>query len=206
MNRQLILLAVTTATVAGYLANLKQQDTLPKAADRFAKAVISSDVATLWTFVPEDERAYYNLDEEKFSHYWRTIVQPHLKGFDSYEFEIDEANGFDVIAKTTNNPLTQRTFALLVSGQKGDYYVPYIIGKSCIYAAAADISGQNVTQFQRFDHYAKWASDNRSRLLVLGFNKIRRGPMFPGESPDEMSEHFKHIADEKFARAWFPEL
>jgi hypothetical protein len=200
MNRQFVILSVAVLTVAGYLVSLKTQDTLPKAADRLGQAVISSDIDTLWSFVPKNERSFYNLDKEKFRKYWNTIVQPHVHGFNSIEFDASGTNGIEVVARTSRNPVSSKAFSLLVSGQNGDYYVPYFLATAGIHAVAADISNKNVKVYQRFELYSKWVATNKARLTELGFSKIRRGPLYQCETLDEMENRFRTIAKDDVAR------
>lgn len=206
MDRQIYVLALTTVVMSCYLGSVVRQDTLSKSADRLAKAIVQGDTTTIWTFVPEDERKYYSLNQGKFAAYWEKIVQPHLKGVVTYEFSVAGTNGLEVVLKSSEPLNKQKLFSLLVSGQKGQYYVPYIIATSGLHAAAANIALKNLTTFQRFDHYAEWIKGSKQDLISLGFQRIRRGPLFPGETPDEMEHHFREIADEDFARAEVTEL
>jgi hypothetical protein len=199
-NRELILLTATTILVAGYFGNTLNQDTIDGASDRLAKAVLTSDTAAIWSFVPDDEREFYGLDQEKFAKYWKTVVQPNLENLDSVKLRAAGTNGIEVVLQSSRDKVAKSGFVLLVSGQMGRYYVPYIVATSGLHSAEISINAGPVTKYQRFDGYAKWAQDNKSQFESLGIHKIRRGPMFPGETMDEMSKHFKKVADDDFER------
>ena len=205
-NRQLGLLFIAAIFTGCFVGHGYMQDTLPKAADRLAKAVLAADTATIWSFVPEDERRFYDLSEEKFSRYWMEIVQPHLAKLDSYEFDVAGTNGLEVVAMDSKLAVNPRRFTLLVSGQKGKYYVPYIVATAALHSCTTDSAKENVSTFQLFYLYSRWANDTADRAKALGFHKFRRGPMFSGETLKEMSLHFKNIADEDFVRVQLASL
>lgn len=199
-TRQISIMAATIIVAATYSWSILAADTLPKAADRLGKAVLTGDTDTIWSFVPSDEQSFYDLDKEKFSIYWKTIVAPKLVGFSDYEFRAAGSNGIEVVAKSGSNAPSEKRFTMLVSGQKGHYYVPYIVGVSAIHSAAIDFSNRNITKLQRCDHYAKWVKDNKNTLEQLGFAKIRRGPIFPSETLSELIQYFEKGAKEERER------
>ena len=192
--RPFILLATTTIVVAGYFVSIVSEDTLPKAADRFGKAILASNTVTLWGFVPEDERAFYGFDQRKFDAYWSKIIQPHLKDLKSYHVFATSATGLLVICEPAKVDETTPKFALLVTGQMGKYYSPYIVGYSSINCAALDLKVKKVSDYRRFSQYASWVKTNKAQLLEIGIPMIRRGPKFPGETLDKMRVHFEEIA------------
>ncbi|MEI7986224.1 MAG: hypothetical protein WCI55_11410 [Armatimonadota bacterium] len=199
-GRQLIVVAITSCVVAIYAISLLQKDSLSKASNRFGNAVISSDVATLWSFVPDDERHFYGLDESKFAAYWKEIVQPKIKGVDSYELAASASNGITVIAKSSHQGRYAKSFGMLVSGQRGHYFVPYIVATSSIHSASSELGPGKIKKSDRFQHYAKWIVENHSKLSALGISNMRRGPMYQNESLDEIKQKFLNTASEELAR------
>ncbi len=198
--RQLIVVAITSCVVAIYAISLLQRDSLSKASNRFGTAIISSDVAILWSFVPDDERKFYNLDESKFSRYWREIVQPKLIGVDRYELEASATNGITVIAKSSHRDKGARSFGMLVSGQRGHYFVPYFVATSGIHSASTELGTGKVKKSDQFQHYVRWIEENQSKLNALGISNMRRGPMYQNESLDEIRRKFLDTASEELAR------
>ena len=187
-------MATTTVVVAAYLASVVSEDTLPNAANRFGKAVLANDTATIWKFVPEDERAYYGLDQQKFETYWTTIVRPHLGGMNTFHLYNSPSLGLRVICESVGASDISPRFTLLVTGQKGKYYAPFIIACSCINAAGLDLKSTKVSKNDRFGHYAEWINSNKSQLEALGISVLRRGPKFGGETLKGLEKHFIEIA------------
>ncbi len=198
--RQLIVVAVTICFVASYAILILQKDSLSKASDRFGKALVSSDVATLWSFVPDDERKFYGLDESKFAQYWKEIVQPKLKDVDTYVLEASASNGITVVAKSSHQGKDAKSFGMLVSGQRGHYFVPYIVATSSIHSASNELGPGKIKKSDRFQHYAKWIEENQSKFRSLGISNMRRGPMYQNESLEEIKQKFMETASEELAR------
>ena len=195
MNRRpLLFMAITTVVVAAYLVSVVSEDTLPNAASRFGKAVLANDTAAIWKFVPEDERTYYGLDQQKFEAYWTTIVKPHLGGINSFHLYNSPSLGLRVICEPVGARDISPRFTMLVTGQKGKYYAPFIIACSCINAAGLDLKSTKVSKNDRFGHYAEWIKSNKSQLDALGISVLRRGPKFGGETLGALKNHFEEIA------------
>ena len=198
--RQLVVIAITCCVVAIYAISLLQKDSLSKASNRFGKALISSDTATLWSFVPDDERKFYDLDEGKFAAYWKEIVEPKIKGVETYELAASASNGITVTAKSSHQGKDAKSFGMLVSGQRGHYFVPYIVATSGIHSAASELGTGKIKKSDQFQHYVKWIEENQSRLNALGIRSMRRGPMYQNESLDEIKQKFLNTASEELAR------
>ncbi len=204
--RQFLLVSGALFAASGYGLSILNQDTLPKAAKRFGAAVLASDTATLWTFVSNDERAFYGLDEKKFDTYWMTIIKPNLGDFHTFDLYASSSNGLDVRAKRDRAKDTSPCFTLKVSGQKGKYYVPYLIACSSICVAGLDLETTKAPIHTRFDRYVQWIDSNKSRLKVSGISMIRRGPKFQGESISHMKAQFQKNAANDEARILIPAI
>ncbi len=199
-KRSLLFMTATTIVVATFLASVVLEDTLPKAANRFGKAVLANDTAALWKFVPEDERAFYGLDQRKFDTYWTSIVRPHLGNINSFHLYNSPSLGLRVICESAGASDVSPRFTLLVTGQQGKYYAPFIIACSCISAADHDLRSTKTSKSNRFNHYAEWIKSNKSHLDTLGISVLRRGPKFGGETLLTLERHFAEVAASDKAR------
>jgi len=201
-------LLVGSAIVAslGYGMSVVSQDSLPKAAKRFGTAVLASDTSTIWTFLSNDERAFYGLDEKKFDTYWMTVIKPKLKDFHQFDLYASSANGIDVRTKRDGSKPTTPCFTLMVSGQKGKYYAPYLIARSSICAAGLDLETTKTPKHTMFDHYVQWIDSNKSLLEASGIYMMRRGPKFPGETLNHMKAHFQENVAHDEARILIPAI
>jgi hypothetical protein len=198
MNRQNTLLVTALVAVTGYMIWSKSTDTLSKAANRFGNALVASDTDTIWTFVPQEERAFYSYDKEKFTKFWNSAIKPNLKKSDSFLVEAAGTNGLFVSLHTYNEKEFAPNFGLLVSGQKGKYYVPYLTAYASLAAATTDMTPGKVAKYVRFEHYLAWMDKNEALFKELGISRFRRGPAMQNQSIQEMRNSFKDaIAHEK---------
>ena len=202
--RPYLLVAGAFLAASGYGVSILNQDTLPKAAKRFGTAVQKSDTATLWTFVTDDERTFYGLDEKKFESYWMTVIKPNLKDFHTFDLYASSANGLDVRTKRDGAKETTPCFTIKVSGQKGKYYVPYMIACSSICVAGLGLDSTKAPIHTRFDQYVQWIDSNKPLLEASGIFMMHRGPKFPGETIRHMRAHFQENAASDEARILIP--
>lgn len=198
MNRQNTLLVTALVAVTGYLVWSGNSDTLPKAANRFGKALVASDTDTIWSFVPQEERAFYGYDKAKFTKFWNSAIKPNLKKSDSFMVETAGTNGLFVSLHTYNESEFTPNFGLLVSGQKGKYYVPYLTAYAGLAAATTDMKPGKVAKSLRFEYYLAWLDKNAGLLKDLGISRFRRGPAMQNQTIEQMKNAFKDaIAHEK---------
>ena len=196
-NRAAFLYVAATLATVGYMAKLVYRDTLPKAADRMGKAILSNDTKTIWQMVPDSERALYGFDQTKFETFWMKIVRPHLKGLNQYQIESENDNGLNVVCKSSSAGDQGPHFSLLVSGQLGNYYSPYIVGYACLGSVNLDYESAYVRKSEIFARYVRWIDQNQALLTSIGITKIKRGPAFSPESFDEMKQKFQKITTEE---------
>lgn len=190
-NRQNALMITAALAVIGYFAKVSTEDTMPKAADRMAKAILSSDTDTLWDLMPQDEREYYGFDKEGFAQYWTKIVQPSIKDADAYEFRSESSNGILVSVRSSKKGEFAPRFSLLVSGQLGKYYAPYMVARSSFDAAGMKFKSFRVEKHLRAQNALDWLTSNKNTLQSVGVTKMRRGPELPSQTLDQMIAQFK---------------
>lgn len=198
-HRQIVLMALAAASLGGYAFKSASTDTLPSAATRFGRAVLASDTDTLWSFVPDDERAFYKFDKQKFGQFWKEMIAPKASQFDSFEIGSTGSNGLEVILKSSREELRLSRSSWLISGQLGNYYVPFIVAYSSLNAAGTDPKETRSARYVRFEKYVSWIDENKTRLKELGIGKMRRGPSRQnGQTLDEIRAYFvKGIAKYK---------
>ncbi|MEI8280917.1 MAG: hypothetical protein WCG75_00790 [Armatimonadota bacterium] len=204
--RPVLLIGGAFFAATGYGLSILNQDTLQKAALRFGNAVLNSDTATLWTFVPNDERSFYGLDQKSFDTYWKSVIKPNLKDFHKFDIYASSSNGLDVITRRDKAKDTTPCFTLKVSGQRGTYFVPYMIACSSVCVAGLNLESTKAPVHARFGQYVNWFDTNKSSLDAVGIFMIRRGPNFPGETIKHMKSHFQDIVAEDEARILIPAI
>jgi len=190
-RRQIILLGTAVIALGGYALRIATTDTLPSAADKLGKALLTSDTDTIWSFVPEDDRSFYKYDKRKFDAFWSEIVAPKVQQFDSYEIVSSSSNGLEVMLRSSRSELKSTRLSWLVSGQLGKYYVPYMVAFSSINAAGVNPKETRTQRYVRLEQYVKWIDENKLRLQELGLARIRRGGAQPnGQTLEQIRAYF----------------
>lgn len=195
--RSQILTGLAAILAVGYFIRVQNEDTLPKAANRLGNAILASDTDTIWSFVPEDERAFYHLDKERFAKFWLTLIEPKIKDVRTFSFNPVGSTGLEVVFETPNSEHSFGRAGWLVSGQLGSYYVPYMISYSSLNAASFDPHELRVDKFVRFEKYIRWIDQNRAALENLGLGSMRRGRSCPnGQTLAQIRRDFVHAETE----------
>lgn len=192
--RPILLFSTATLLLAGYFGSLLKEDNIKSASLRLGEAIAKSDTATIWTFVPDEERAYYGFDQKRFEKFWTTIVQPRIKGLNSFRLESAANNGLVVVMGSDDPKSTSQKFSLLVSGQLGKYFCPYIVGYAVVDVANSGYAILPAHRYQEFEHLASWVRTNKSELETVGISKLRRGAIYPSQTLDQVALQFDKIA------------
>lgn len=192
--RPVLLVSSAALLLAGYLGSSLREDTIATASHRFGEAMVKSDTATIWTFVPDEERAYYGFDQRRFERFWTTIIEPRIKGLNSFHIESASNNGLVVVLESRDSKATSQKLSLLVSGQLGKYFCPYMVGYAVVGVANSGYAIRPTHKYEAFEHLAAWIRTNKSEFEAIGMTKIRRGPSYPSQTLDEIALQWDKIA------------
>lgn len=188
-------LAVAGASVVliGLTIALSMRDSLRNAANRLGNSVLRRDIQTIWTFVSASDRKEYGLDQEKFTRFWTQIVVPRMKA--SSQFEITDANesGLDL---TFFDSQRKGTFRLIVSGNEGEYYCPFIIANLCDSCAMIDMKPTSIIQARDNRHafLAKWYRSNKEALQACGIGGVKTNIRDGFRSIDDVIRAYEFMA------------
>ncbi|MBS1700758.1 MAG: hypothetical protein JST12_03790 [Armatimonadetes bacterium] len=195
-HRQTILVSLATVMVAGYWYHQTRQDTIRTAAEKFGRAVLAADTDSLWNFVPQNDRKFYGFDKLRFASFWSQAVAPGFKRFNCYRISTGDSNGLEVEFWDSRqrgyvNPNWNRA-SLLVSGQMGDYYSPYLVTCSISNVSVQDPKEVRTDSYVRFAKMDRWLTSHRTLLENMGITKICRGPAFEkGQTIDQILSDYR---------------
>lgn len=182
--------------VAGYWYHQSRQDTIRTASDKFGRAVLAADTDALWNFLPQEDRKFYGFDKQRFGSFWSQAIAPGFKRFDCYRISTGDSNGLEVEfwdsrQKEYANPNWNRA-RLLVSGQLGDYFSPYLVACSISNVSVQDPTEIRTDQYVRFIKLDHWLTSHRGLLEGMGVAKICRGPGFDkGQTIDQLLADYR---------------
>jgi hypothetical protein len=185
--RQPILLALSAICVGGYWFHSYNQETLLGATDNLGQAVLKDDTKTIWSYLPNDERSSYGFDEKKFGKYWNSMIAPALKDFNSCKISLANASGVMLSFSSSAKGMESAKFDLFVSGQMGNYYVPYMVSYSIFNVAGMRAQQVGGARYVHFQCIRDWIASHRRELEAVGVDHMRRGSGFPAY------ESFDHV-------------
>lgn len=150
------------------------QDSLPKAANRFAQAFVRNDPDTVWNFVGAKEKKAYGMERQIYDKFWKEFMDPLLPGKTQVKVEPFEKNLLEV---TITSPNEKGGLSYEVTGRPGEYYSPAFFLHSFMMLAVQDFeAGDLKTAGPRYHlHLAHWFRKNKARIEACGMTGLRFG-------------------------------